>query len=144
MAGYPGGSVFDGRGADQQYSVPIRFIGRPVRILLHASWLVVCDCRTEIARHERLIGKALTRVELDHYLEAMIREPGAMAGATALQQARQSGKFAKATTRGGPRSARPTASATAPARSSKFFCCTAACPTSRSSPAWMPRCALAR
>ncbi|MFD3511282.1 IS21 family transposase [Nocardia sp. NPDC058666] len=78
-----------------KYSVPIRFIGRPVRILLHASWLVVYDGRTEIARHERLIGKALTRVELDHYLEALVRKPGAMAGATALEQARQSGKFTK-------------------------------------------------
>ncbi|MBF6229366.1 IS21 family transposase [Nocardia abscessus] len=78
-----------------KYSVPIRFVGRPVRILLHASWLVVYDGRTEIARHERLIGKALTRVELDHYLEALIRKPGAMAGATALEQARQSGKFTK-------------------------------------------------
>ncbi|WP_406230534.1 Mu transposase domain-containing protein [Nocardia sp. NBC_01009] len=28
-----------------KYSVPIRFIGRPVRILLHASWLVVYDGR---------------------------------------------------------------------------------------------------
>ncbi|WP_327097417.1 hypothetical protein OIE68_00600 [Nocardia vinacea] len=78
-----------------KYSVPIRFIGRSVRILLHASWLVVYDGRTEIARHERLIGKALTCVELDHYLEALIRKPGAMAGATAPEQARQTGKFTK-------------------------------------------------
>ncbi|WP_280255426.1 hypothetical protein [Nocardia wallacei] len=60
---------------------------------MHASWLVVYDGRTEIARHERLIGKARTRVELDHYLEALVRKPGALAGATALEQARQAGKF---------------------------------------------------
>lgn len=34
-------------------------------------------------------------MELDHYLEALVRKPGAMAGATALEQARQSGKFTK-------------------------------------------------
>nr|WP_329407998.1 hypothetical protein [Nocardia vinacea] len=78
-----------------RYSVPIRYIGRQVRVLLHASYLVVYDGRTEITRHERLIGKARTRVELDHYLEALIRKPGAMAGATALEQARQCGRFTK-------------------------------------------------
>jgi hypothetical protein len=29
----------------------------------------VFDGRTEIARHERLIAKSGTRLELDHYLE---------------------------------------------------------------------------
>lgn len=34
-----------------------------------------------------------TRLELDHYLEALIRKPGALPGATALEQARAAGKF---------------------------------------------------
>jgi hypothetical protein len=67
------------------YSVPTRFIGRQVRVLLNASELVVFDGRTEIARHERLIAKSGTRLELDHYLEALIRKPGALPGATALE-----------------------------------------------------------
>ncbi|MCW8103425.1 Mu transposase domain-containing protein [Streptomyces tauricus] len=39
------------------YSVPVRFIGRQLRVLLHANDLVVYDGRTEVARHERLSGR---------------------------------------------------------------------------------------
>lgn len=76
-----------------KYSVPIRFIDRPVRVLLHASELVVFDGHTEIARHERLLAKGGVRLELDHYLEGLLRKPGALPGATALDQARAAGKF---------------------------------------------------
>ena len=76
-----------------RYSVPVRLIGRRVRVLLHASELVVFDGRTEVARHERLLAKAGARLELDHYLEALVRKPGALPGATALEQARSAGRF---------------------------------------------------
>lgn len=76
-----------------RYSVPTRLIGRQVRVLLHASELVVYDGRTEVARHERLLTKSGSRLELDHYLEALIRKPGALPGATVLEQARAAGKF---------------------------------------------------
>ncbi|UUV30729.1 IS21 family transposase [Amycolatopsis roodepoortensis] len=76
-----------------RYSVPVRVIGRRVRVLLHASELIVFDGRTEVARHERLLAKAGSRLELDHYLEALVRKPGALPGATALEQARAAGKF---------------------------------------------------
>lgn len=76
-----------------QYSVPVRLIGRRVRVLLHASELVVFDGRTDVARHERLLAKGGTRLELDHYLEALLRKPGALPGPTALEQARAAGKF---------------------------------------------------
>lgn len=76
-----------------RYSVPVRLIGHRVRVLLHACELVVFDGRAEVARHERLLAKAGTRLELDHYLEALVRKPGALPGATALEQARAAGKF---------------------------------------------------
>ncbi|MEV7857226.1 IS21 family transposase [Streptomyces sp. NPDC088183] len=76
-----------------RYSVPVRLIGRTVRVMLHASELVVHDGREEVARHERLIARGATRLELDHYLEALIRKPGALPGATALDQARAAGRF---------------------------------------------------
>jgi transposase len=76
-----------------RYSVPVRLIGKRVRVVLHASHLVVYDQNVEVARHERLIAKAGCRLELDHYLEALIRKPGAFPGATALEQARSPGKF---------------------------------------------------
>lgn len=76
-----------------KYSVPARMVGRQARVLLNASDLVVFDGRTEIARHERLMTKGSTRVDLDHYLEVLLRKPGALPGATALEQARASGRF---------------------------------------------------
>jgi transposase len=76
-----------------RYSVPSRLIGRPVRVLLNASDLTVYDGRAAVAAHERLLGKGGSRLELDHYLETFIRKPGALPGATALQQARAAGTF---------------------------------------------------
>lgn len=76
-----------------RYSVPARLIGRRVRVLLHASDLVIYDGRAQVARHERLPGKSGTRLDLDHYLEALVRKPGALPGSTALEQARAAGKF---------------------------------------------------
>ena len=34
-----------------------------------------------------------TRLDLDHYLEALLRKPGALPGSTVLEQARAAGKF---------------------------------------------------
>jgi hypothetical protein len=76
-----------------RYSVPVRMIGRKVRVLLHASELVIFDGRSEVARHERLATRGGFRLDLDHYLEALLRKPGALPGATALEQARAAGKF---------------------------------------------------
>jgi hypothetical protein len=76
-----------------RYSVPVRLIGRMVRVMLHASELVVYDGQKEVARHERLIAKGQIRHDLDHYLEALVRKPGGFPGATALEQARSAGKF---------------------------------------------------
>ena len=69
-------------------SVPVRLIGRQVRVLLHANDLVIFDGRQQVARHDRLTGRLEAHLELDHYLEALIRKPGALPGATALEQAR--------------------------------------------------------
>ncbi|MEU7632041.1 IS21 family transposase [Nocardia sp. NPDC049220] len=76
-----------------RYSVPVRLIGRQVRVHLHASHLVVYDGRAEATRHERLPGKSESRFTLDHYLEGLLRKPGALAGATALEQAWAAGTF---------------------------------------------------
>ena len=76
-----------------RYSVPAGLIGRQVRVLLHASDLVVYDGRAEVARHERLAGRGGSRLELDHYLEGLLRKPGALPGARVLDQARAAGRF---------------------------------------------------
>lgn len=41
----------------------------------------------------RVIGKGEVRLDLDHYLEVLVRKPGALPGATALAQAKAAGKF---------------------------------------------------
>ncbi|GAA3692709.1 hypothetical protein GCM10022224_067900 [Nonomuraea antimicrobica] len=76
-----------------RYSVPARFIGRQLRVMLHASHLIVYDGQQVVAEHDRLFAKGGRRLELDHYLEVLIRKPGALPGATALEQARAAGKF---------------------------------------------------
>ncbi len=76
-----------------KYSVPVRFIGRKLRVSLRASELVVFDGRTEVARHERVIQRYGQSVVLDHYLEVLKIKPGALGGSTVLARARESGVF---------------------------------------------------
>ncbi len=76
-----------------KYSVPVRFIGRKLRVSLRASELVVFDGRTVVARHERVIERYGQAVQLDHYLEVLQHKPGALGGSTALARARDAGTF---------------------------------------------------
>ncbi|MBP2216890.1 transposase [Arthrobacter sp. CAN_C5] len=78
------------------YSVPARLIGRPVRVFLRASEVVVFEGRTEIARHSRVVAQHGQSVNLDHYLEVLHHRPGALPGSTALAHARASGTFTSA------------------------------------------------
>jgi len=78
------------------YSVPVRLIGRRVRVLLRASELLIFDGRSQVARHERCTTKGEPTLVLDHYLEVLVRKPGAFPGSTALAQARRSGTFTAA------------------------------------------------
>ncbi|MEU5345932.1 hypothetical protein AB0H18_34730 [Streptomyces sp. NPDC020766] len=64
-----------------------------MRVLLHANDLAVYDGREEVARHERVVGRGGSRLVLDHYLEALMRKPGAFPGSTPLEQAKAAGKF---------------------------------------------------
>jgi hypothetical protein len=77
--------------------VPVRLIDRQVRVLLHANDLVSFDGRQQVARHDRLTGRLEAHLELDHCLEALIRKPGALPGATALEQARAAGELVSTT-----------------------------------------------
>jgi transposase len=79
-----------------KYSVPARMIGRPVRVFLRASEVVIFDGRTEIARHPRVVTVHGQSVQLDHYLEVLQHKPGALNGSTALAHARKAGTFTTA------------------------------------------------
>ena len=78
------------------YSVPARLIGHRVRGVLRASELVLLDGRTQVACHERATVRGSQTLDLDHYLEVLVRKPGALRGATALVQARAAGTFTSA------------------------------------------------
>jgi hypothetical protein len=76
-----------------QYSVPARYIGHRLRVKLTGSAVTAYDRSTVVARHQRAIGRGVKVLDLDHYLEILLRKPGALPGATALAQARASGMF---------------------------------------------------
>jgi transposase len=78
------------------YSVPVRYAGTRVAVVLGAETVEVRDGSHLLARHPRAIGRNVETYELDHYLEVLKVKPGAFAGSSALAQARASGRFSKA------------------------------------------------
>ena len=76
-----------------RYSVPARLIGTRVRVRLLANEVRVFDGSQQAAVHPRLAAPGAEHLELDHYLEILVRKPGALPGSAALAQARGSGAF---------------------------------------------------
>jgi transposase len=79
-----------------RYSVPARLIGSRVRIRLTASELEVYDKAGLAAVHPRLVCSGAEHLDLDHYLEILLRKPGALPGSVPLKQARAAGTFTAA------------------------------------------------
>ncbi|CAN5671299.1 hypothetical protein BH23PLA1_BH23PLA1_43020 [soil metagenome] len=75
------------------YSVPARLVGRRLRVRVDATHLQAFDGGRVVARHQRLPHKHTESLQLDHYLEILLRKPGALAGSTPLAQARAAGVF---------------------------------------------------
>ena len=75
------------------YSVPARLAGRTVNVRLGATIVEVRAGGRVVARHERAVTQGHPVLVLDHYLEVLVRKPGALPGATALAQAREQGAF---------------------------------------------------
>jgi hypothetical protein len=79
-----------------RYSVPACLIGSRVRVMLSANELRIFDGSRLAAVHPRLTAAGAEHLVLDHYLEILLRKPGALPGAAALAQARASGAFTAA------------------------------------------------
>jgi hypothetical protein len=79
-----------------RYSVPARLIGKRVRIQLTANDLVVYDGSRKAGVHPRLTASGAEHLDLDHYLEILLRKPGALPGSVPLAQARKAGVFTPA------------------------------------------------
>lgn len=75
------------------YSVPARLAGWTVNVRLGATVVEVRAGGRVVARHERAVNRGTQSLVLDHYLEVLVRKPGALPNATALAQAREQGAF---------------------------------------------------
>ena len=75
------------------YSVPVGLARREVRVRLGAQSFEVMSEGKVVATHQRSLHKGTEDLVLDHYLEILLRKPGALPGSTALAQARSAGVF---------------------------------------------------
>lgn len=78
------------------YSVPARYAGRILTARIGGTAIEVTDAGSVVARHERSVVRGSQTLLLDHYLEILARKPGAMPGALATHQARQTGVLTRA------------------------------------------------
>jgi transposase len=78
------------------YSVPAHLAGREVGVRLGARHVEVHHDGRVVARHERSPHKGTSTLLLDHYLEVLVRKPGALPSSLTLAQARASGAITPA------------------------------------------------
>ena len=74
------------------YSVPLPE-GEKVEAKVYSCYVEVWQQGRCLARHERCFARHQKVLELDHYLEPLLKKPGALAGSTALEQCRAQGRW---------------------------------------------------
>jgi len=74
------------------YSTPLR-PGTKTQAKIFAETVEVWHEGRCVARHERSYSRQQKVLDLEHYLEALERKPGALAGSTALEQWRRQGRW---------------------------------------------------
>lgn len=74
------------------YSVPLPE-GEAVEVKVYSSYVEIWQHGHCLARHERCFARHQKVLELDHYLEPLLKKPGALAGSTALEQCRAQGRW---------------------------------------------------
>lgn len=78
------------------YSVPAHYAGRELTARIGGTRIEVAEGGSLVASHERSTIRGSQTLVLDHYLEILARKPGAMPGALATRQARQTGVLTSA------------------------------------------------
>jgi len=78
------------------YSVPARYAGRRLTARIGGARIELVDAGTVVAAHERSVVRGSQTLVLDHYLETLVRKPGALPGALATHQARETGVLTRA------------------------------------------------
>jgi len=74
------------------YSTPLP-VGTRVEAKVYSDYVEIWHGGHCVARHERCYGRHQQVLELDHYLDVLVKKPGAMAGSTALEQCRAQGRW---------------------------------------------------
>lgn len=74
------------------YSTPLH-VGTQARVRLLASEVEVWHSGQRVAVHERCYGRRQQVLSLEHYLDVLVRKPGALAGSKPLQQWRTEGRW---------------------------------------------------
>ena len=74
------------------YSVPLP-VGVAVQAKVHSSYVELWHQGECVARHERCFQRQQKVLNLEHYLEALSKKPGAFAGSTPLEQWRAQGRW---------------------------------------------------
>jgi len=73
-----------------RYSVPSRFAGFRVKVLLHVDRVEIFTGATKLAAHERMYGNNKWCLNPDHYLELLQKRPMAFNSARPIRQWRES------------------------------------------------------
>jgi transposase len=74
------------------YSVPVA-VGVEVQAKVHSAYVEIWHQGQCVARHERCFKRQQKVLNLEHYLEALTKKPGALAGSTPLEQWRAQGRW---------------------------------------------------
>jgi hypothetical protein len=74
------------------YSAPAP-VGSEVQVKVHAAYVEIWHQGKSIASHERCFGRHQKVLNLEHYLDALSKKPGAFAGSTPLEQWRAQGRW---------------------------------------------------
>lgn len=74
------------------YSTPLP-VGVSVEVKVYSAYVEVWHQGKCVARHERCYERYRKVLELEHYLDVLMKKPGALAGSTALEQCRAQGRW---------------------------------------------------
>ena len=74
------------------YSVPVA-VGMEVQAKVHSAYVEIWHQGQCVARHERCFERQQKVLNLEHYLDALTKKPGAFAGSTPLEQWRAQGRW---------------------------------------------------
>jgi transposase len=74
------------------YSTPVA-VGVEVQAKVYPAHVEIWRQGRCVARHERSFGRYEHVLDLEHYLEVLMKKPGALAGSTALEQWREQGRW---------------------------------------------------